>query len=83
MKQPIVIGVRADRTKEVICFGASYKEARQMVAGVATDGTEFTKQGYDMLELHMIGRDTRIKACRAKSVKPAEPAKKKPAAKKE
>jgi len=76
MKTALVVGVREDQTREVVCFGAEFPEARKIVADVATDGGEAAKNGYTMLELHMIGRDTRVKACKVAPAKPKPKAKK-------
>jgi len=72
MKIPLVVGVREDQTREVVCMGAPYTEARAMVAAVATDGGEAIANGYVELELHMIGRETRTKVCKCKDAPKAD-----------
>lgn len=66
MKDALVIGVRDGEVKEVLTFGADYTESREMVAGAVLPGNPYQKEGYTRIELHMISRRTRVKACKVR-----------------
>jgi hypothetical protein len=77
MKTALVIGVCADQTREVICCGADASESRQIVVDAASPGSESATDGYDVVELHMISRGTRVKSCKVNKSKVAQKAPKK------
>jgi|TARA_Y100000310_G_scaffold176214_1_gene176352 hypothetical protein len=72
MKTALVVGVRDDQTREVICCGAGAVESRQMVVDATVPGSDAAKSGYESVELHMINRATRAKACRVNKDKVPE-----------
>jgi len=64
MKTALVVGVRIDQTREVLSCGLEFDEARQMVTAAIEPGSDAAELGYEMVELHMISRGSRVKACK-------------------